>query len=82
MAAAARRLTPDFSDADEEAVYTFTTELHENHRVSDAAFSAVLDTFGEEATLELTALAGYYTIISMVLNTFEVAAPEGAKPLP
>ncbi|MDA0304845.1 MAG: carboxymuconolactone decarboxylase family protein [Proteobacteria bacterium] len=80
--AIAEERTPDFSDADEKAVYTFISELHGNHRVSDAAFSAIRNTFGEEATLELTALAGYYTIISMVLNTFQVEPPEGATRLP
>jgi len=74
--------TPDFSDADEQAVYSFITELHGNHQVSDETFSAIRDAFGEEGTLELTVLAGYYTIISMVLNTFQVEPPEGAKLLP
>ena len=69
--------TPDFTDDDEKAVHAFITELHRDHQVSDAAFDAIKDAFGEEATLELTALAGYYTLISMVLNTFEVHPPEG-----
>ena len=64
-------------DDDEKAVHAFITGLHRDHRVSDAAFDAIKDAFGEEATLELTALAGYYTLISMVLNTFEVHPPEG-----
>ncbi len=73
--------TPDFADDDEKAVHAFITELHRDHQVGDAAFDAIKDAFGEEAALELTALAGYYTLISMVLNTFEVAAPEGGTAL-
>ncbi len=69
--------TPDFKDKDEKIVHAFITELHHDHQVSDAAFNAVKETFGEEATLELTAVAGYYTLISMVLKTFQVEAPEG-----
>ena len=69
--------TPDFTDDDEKAVHAFITGLHRDHRVSDAAFDAIKDAFGEEATLELTALAGYYTLMSMVLNTIEVQPPEG-----
>ncbi len=68
--------TPDFTDDDEKAVHAFITGLHRDHQVSDAAFDAIKDAFGEQATLELTALAGYYTLISMVLNTFEVAPPK------
>lgn len=68
--------TPNFTDDNEKAVHTFVTELHRDHHVGDATFAAIKDTFGDEATLELTAIAGYYTLISMVLNTFEVAAPE------
>jgi hypothetical protein len=31
--------------------------------------------------IELTVLSGYYTIISMTLNTFQVPSPEGAAKL-
>ena len=52
-----------------------------DHHVDEASFNAVKNALGEEAVLELTAVAGYYTLISMVLRAFEVQPPEDAKPL-
>ena len=36
---------------------------------------------GEAGVTDLVGLLGYYTLISMVLNTFEVPVPDGAPPL-
>jgi len=76
--AIAENKVPDFSDDDEKAVYAFITGLHQNHDVDDETFSTIRGTLGEQGTLELTVLAGYYTIIAMVLNTFEVSPPQDA----
>ena len=66
--------TPDFADNDEKTVHALITELHRDHKVSDASYAEAIRALGTEAVIELTAVAGYYTLISMVLNTFEVAA--------
>jgi 4-carboxymuconolactone decarboxylase len=79
--AVAERKRPDFKNKDEEVVYNFVTELHENHKVSDASYKAAQDLFGNDGVVELIMLCGHYTIISMVLNTFEVEVPGGLKPL-
>ena len=79
--AIATRQTPDFKTSEEKVVYAFVRELHKQHRVSDATYEDAIRVLGREATVELTALAGYYTLISMVLNAFEVAVPEGTAPL-
>ncbi len=79
--AIAQDRTPEFPSPDQQAVYAFCRELHENHRVGDAVFEETVKALGLEAVMELTALAGYYTLISMVLKTFEVAAPEGGTAL-
>jgi 4-carboxymuconolactone decarboxylase len=36
--------------------------------------------FGESGVMELVALLGYYTLVSMTLNVFEVPLPEGEPP--
>ena len=79
--AIAQNRTPEFPAPDQQAVYAFCRELHQNHRVGDAAYGKAVDALGPEAVMELTAVAGYYTLISMVLNTFEVAPPEGGTAL-
>jgi 4-carboxymuconolactone decarboxylase len=66
---------------DEAAIYDFCSELHAKKTVSDAAFKAVLDRFGERGIVDLIGVSGYYTLVSMVLNVERVPIPDGAQPL-
>jgi 4-carboxymuconolactone decarboxylase len=65
---------------DEEIVYNFSKELHETHGVTDATYKAAFDRFGERGVMDLIAVNGYYTLISMVLNTDRTPLAAGAKP--
>ncbi|HWD26976.1 MAG TPA: hypothetical protein VG387_07415 [Rhizomicrobium sp.] len=67
---------------EQEALYAFCTELHLNHRVSDATFARAEAKFGKRGVLELIGLSGYYTLVSMVLNTAGVPLPADGVPLP
>ena len=80
IAAIEARRPPTFADADQRAVYQFATMLSHEHRVSDAVYQDVRDRFGEQGVAELVGILGYYTLVSMALNTFEVPVPEGAPP--
>ena len=66
---------------DEAAVYDFCTELHLDKNVSEATYQRALSLFGERGVVDLIGISGYYTIVSMTLNVFEVALPEGVKGL-
>ncbi len=66
---------------EEEAIlYDFCMELQRNQSVSDATYARALDRFGEQGIVETVSLMGYYTMISMVLNTARTPLPAGAKP--
>jgi 4-carboxymuconolactone decarboxylase len=66
---------------EEEAIlYDFCMELQRNQSVSDATYARALDRFGEQGVVETVSLMGYYTMISMVLNTARTPLPAGAKP--
>lgn len=67
-------------DADILAVHAFVKELVETQHVGDAAYGAALDVLGEQSVVELVYLAGYYGVVSGILNTFEVPLPEGETP--
>ena len=54
--------------ADETIVYNFSCELHDTQGVSDAAYRAALDRFGERGVMDLIAVNGYYVLVSMTLN--------------
>jgi 4-carboxymuconolactone decarboxylase len=67
--------------ADDEAIlYDFCTELLHNQSVSDATYARALEKFGEPGVVEASALEGYYTFLSMVMNTARTSLPAGAKP--
>jgi len=68
--------------ADEAAVYDFVTELRRTHRVSDPTYAAAKAVLGDQGVVDLIALSGYYDLVSMTLNTAQVAAPAGAPQLP
>lgn len=67
---------PDFPDADQAGIYEFSRELLEVGRVSDANYTSVLNRWGEVATVELTALVGYYSMVAMTLNAHQILLPD------
>ncbi|NKB57642.1 MAG: carboxymuconolactone decarboxylase family protein [Alphaproteobacteria bacterium] len=78
--AMAQRRRPSFVKSDEAAVYEFCTELHEKQSVSDENYAWVVEQLGEAGAVELIALCGYYTIISMTLNVAQTEIPDGIEP--
>jgi len=71
--------------ADDEAlVHAFTTELQQHQGVCDATYAEALARFGEAGVVELSALVGYFTLVSMVLNVAHTPpeAAAGVEPLP
>ena len=72
------RLPGDASDL--IAIHTFVRELMETQQVSDAAYAVAHAELGDEGIVELVILAGYYGVISGILNTFEVPLPAGETP--
>ena len=71
---------PEGMVAEEEILYDFCMEMQRNHSVSDATYARAEDRFGEQGVIEVVSLMGYYTMISMVLNTSRAPLPEGAVP--
>ena len=71
---------PAAMQADEAAIFEFCSELHETKHVSDAAWTAALERFGERGVIDLIGTCGYYTLVSMVLNATRHPLPEGVAP--
>lgn len=65
---------------DRAVVQRFVSELLERKRVSEETYAAAVEELGERACVELVVLAGYYCMISGVLNVFEVDMPPGETP--
>lgn len=48
--------------------------------IPDALYARALETLGQPQLIELVALCGYYSLVSMGLNAFRVALPPGVPP--
>jgi 4-carboxymuconolactone decarboxylase len=71
---------PTGMQKDEEAVYTFCTELLHTKQVSDATFKATKDAFGEKGVVDLIGVMSWYQMVSMLLNTDRYPLPDGVQP--
>jgi 4-carboxymuconolactone decarboxylase len=80
IAAVADGRRPDHMADDEEIVYDFCDELLHNQSVSDATYARMLAKFGEPGVIEAASLEGYYTYLSMIMNTARSPLAPGAKP--
>jgi 4-carboxymuconolactone decarboxylase len=65
---------------DEDAVYTFCTELLNTKHVSDATFQTAKDTVGEKGVVDLMGVMSWYQMVSMMLNVDRYPLPDGAQP--
>jgi 4-carboxymuconolactone decarboxylase len=71
---------PAFTHPAEAVVYHFTQELIDHQRVSEQRYAKAIELLGEAGVVELVFLIGYYTLVSMSLNVFEVSVPKGETP--
>jgi 4-carboxymuconolactone decarboxylase len=72
---------PSNMPPEESAVYDFVTELTTKHVVSDETFNCTKRLLGEQQVVDLTAVAGTYITVAMVLAMAEESVPPG-KDLP
>lgn len=72
---------PAFGRDDERVVHAVVSQLLRARRVDDATYAAAAALLGETGLVELSALVGYYCLISMTLNLFEVPLPDGEGPV-
>jgi 4-carboxymuconolactone decarboxylase len=72
---------PPFAAEDERAVYAVARQLGQSGRLDQDTYDAAHRFLGDAGMVELVSLCGYYTLISFLLNGFEVPLPPGAKPM-
>lgn len=64
---------------EETAVYDFVTELTTRHAVSDETFDRTKKLLGEQEVVDLTAVAGTYITVAMLLAMAEQSVPPGRE---
>jgi 4-carboxymuconolactone decarboxylase len=60
---------------DEAVVYDFVTELTTTHKVSDETFARARKVFNDQQIVDLTAVAGNYVMVAMILAMAEQTVP-------
>jgi 4-carboxymuconolactone decarboxylase len=63
--------------AGEAALLEASDELHKDHFISNATWTALRNNFSEKQCMDVVFTAGQYTQVSMILNTFGVQLDEG-----
>jgi len=71
---------PTSMQPDEEVVYDVCIELLRDRNLTDATFKRAKDTLGEQPTIDLIAVAGFYVMVSSVLIAGRVGVPDGGTP--
>jgi 4-carboxymuconolactone decarboxylase len=66
---------PKTAPKDERAIYEFVQELYKTRRVSDRTYKKVRAFLSDESMVELVGVLGYYSLISMTLNVFQMLPP-------
>ncbi len=75
-----RGVEPTFDEQADEVCWRFCRTLHVDRKVDDVTYAAAIETFGEVGVADLISTCGFYTLVSMTLNTFEVDLPPDAVP--
>jgi 4-carboxymuconolactone decarboxylase len=71
------RRTPVFDDPKGQMIYDVAKSLHEGHGLSQTLYDEAVRVLTLRGLVEVIGLCGYYTMVSMTLNTFEFGLPEG-----
>ena len=67
---------PRFDDDDHEICYQLAAQLLSSHRITDETYERAVDRFGEEVVIELVCIVGYYCLVSLTLNAFNIPVTE------
>ena len=70
---------PKFTKSDEQAIYDLASELVKTKRVSAPVFERAKKELSETGVIDLVGIIGYYSLVSVTLNAFELPLPDGEK---
>lgn len=77
--AAIRECTvPQFDDRASQVIHAYAAELLTTGRVTDAQHARAVEVIGERRVVDLVGLIGYYSLVALTLNAFDMPLPEGA----
>ncbi|SAI65424.1 Uncharacterised protein [Bordetella ansorpii] len=72
------RRAPSFETEADEVAYEYARQMQETGQVAPGWYQRAVSLWGAVGVVELTAVIGYYTLVSMTLNAHEIPMPDGA----
>ena len=75
VSAVAEWRRPDGMPEPEAIVYDFASELLRSQNVSDPVYARAVAAFGEQGVIDMVGVAGYYSFLSMMMNTARTPVP-------
>jgi 4-carboxymuconolactone decarboxylase len=78
--AIAARRAPELHDGRQQAVYEVSSTLLSTGRVPEPLYARGVAELGERGMVELVAILGYYCMVSLTLNAFELGLPGSVAP--
>ena len=64
----------------EDVVYQVSSTLLSSGKLPNTLYQHGVDTLGEKAMVELVGIIGYYSMVALTLNAFEIGLPENFAP--
>lgn len=71
--------SPEFEDDESACVYALLRELYEFRSLAEASYLHGLSVLGRDGMIDLVAIAGYYSLVAMTLNVFDIGVPADAE---
>ncbi len=81
IAAIAVGREPEFAADDEALVYAFSRSVMLRYGVDDGLYARATEVLGAQGVVELVGILGYYTLVAMTLNVFEMGDVKELEPL-
>ena len=80
IAAVARGEEPPADGSDLALVWRLSASMLRDGGLAPRAYAEALESLGEQGLVELVATLGYYCMVALTLNVFELGLPEGHAP--
>lgn len=78
--AIAAKRTPPLSDQRQKVVFDISAMLLATGRTDEQLYMRGVRLLGEQGMVELVAILGYYSLVALTLNAFELGLPENVAP--
>ena len=71
---------PPITDPEQRVVYEVASAICHHRKLHKALYASAIEVLGEGRLIDLIGVLGYYSLVSMTINAFEVDVPEGNSP--